>query len=244
MKKQKNQDKLDRLFSRSRKTRDGTGEVKSQEKEIKKEDHSIEGPVGPHSNKETVATKTKEDYSEKIEIKDSIGNMKSKSILEGIKRVYDDERKGASEEEEKVLELLTFYLSEELYAIETGYVESIIRVQKITEVPGIPDYILGVTNLKGNVISVVDIRKFLDLEKLPYDTEHSIIIINCSNITTGLFVDGVGDVVNVPANTIDPPLSTIGKIQAEYILGETKLNDNFLAILHLENLMNSDRMKV
>lgn len=243
MKKKKNQNKLDRLFSRSKKARDGTGEVGPQEKEIKKEDLSLEGVAGHPAKTETVATKTKEDYSEKIEVKDSIGTMKSQSIMEGVKRANEAKGKGTSEEE-KELELLTFYLSEELYAIETGYVESIIRVQKITEVPGIPDYILGVTNLRGNVISVVDIRRFLNLEKPSSDTEHSIIIVNYSNITTGFFVDGVGDVVKIPANTIDHPLSTIGNIQAEYILGETKLNDNFLAVLHLENLMTSDRMKV
>lgn len=243
MKTNKGQDKLDRLFSRSKKAQAGSEEVKPQEKAHMKGDHEQKEACMPPISMEADITKAKEAPDKKTEVKESIGMKKSKDVLEGIQRVKAEEQKGLSESE-KILELLTFYISEELYSIEIGYVESIIRVQKITEVPGLPKYILGVTNLRGDVISVVDIRRFLDLEKPASHTEPSIIIINYANITTGFFVDAVGDVANIPANSIDPPLSTIGKIQAEYILGETKFNDNFLAILHLKNLMNSDRMKV
>ncbi len=241
MKSKKVQGKLDRLFSKSK-----TEEVEEKKPKApaKKKTKAVKESPKPPTTPEKIDSgpEAVEKVEKKAPPEKSKGTIKSEEILDKLQK----SKKGGEElmEGEKVLELLTFSLAEEWYALEIKYVEGIIHLQKITEVPGIPDYLLGVTNVRGEIVSVVDVRRFLNLEASKSSAEPSIIIIKYSDVTTGFFVDSVGDVAKISTNSIDPPLATIEKIQAEFILGEAKLNDDFLAILNMKNLMNSERMKV
>ena len=241
MKSKKVQGKLDRLFSKSK---TDEAEEKKPKAPKKKKPKAAPESVKPQPPPEKIDStpETKEKVAKITPPEKSKGTIKSEEVLKELQKSKKEGEE--SKEGENVLELLTFSLTEEWYALEIQYVEGIIHLQKITEVPGIPDYILGVTNVRGEIVSVVDVRRFLNLEASTAPAEPSIIILKYSEVTTGFFVDSVGDVAKISTNSIDPPLATIEKIQAEFILGEAKLSDNFLAILNMKNLMNSDRMKV
>lgn len=247
MKSKKNQGKLDRLFSKRKQEPAREEGPKPTEKARKQDQPQLKKEAGkaltlPPKTPEAPQKPAKISQEKPDEIKKSEGTQKSAEILELLRTAKEEQKEVFLDA--KDLDILTFSLSEEWYAIEIGYVESIIRVQKITEVPGLPNYIMGVTNLRGEVISVVDIRLFLNLERPASHTEPAILIIKYGNVTTGFYVDAVGDVANISTRAIDPPLSTIGKIQAEFLLGETMLDGQFLAIINLKNLMVSDKMKV
>ena len=100
---------------------------------------------------------------------------------------------------------LTFYIGKESYGIEIRHVKEIIVMQEITEVPDMPKSIIGVINLRGNVISVIDFRKFFNLDTREYDDRTSIIVVEINNTSVGLVVDTVNEVVDIPEKNTDPP---------------------------------------
>ncbi|MBT4640387.1 MAG: purine-binding chemotaxis protein CheW, partial [Deltaproteobacteria bacterium] len=89
---------------------------------------------------------------------------------------------------------LTFHLGKESYGIEIQYVTEIIVMQEITKVPDLPESIIGVVNLRGNVISVMDMRKRFHLESREIDDRTCIIVVNIEDIAVGLLVDTVNEV--------------------------------------------------
>ena len=92
---------------------------------------------------------------------------------------------------------LTFFIDGQLYAVATGQVVEIIRMQTITFLPGLPAYVKGIINLRGKVVPLVDMRlKFRRTEK-PYDVQTSIVIVESGKMTVGLIVDSVSDVTDV-----------------------------------------------
>lgn len=98
---------------------------------------------------------------------------------------------------------LTFYIDEQLYSVPTSQVVEIIRMQPITFMPNVSNYVKGVINLRGKVVPVIDMRLRFKKEEKDYDTRTSIVIVESGETTVGLIVDSVKDVRDVAATQIN-----------------------------------------
>lgn len=135
-------------------------------------------------------------------------------------------------------QLVAFYLANEEYGVEIVQIQEIIRKMEITRIPGMPDFIEGVINLRGKIIPVIDLRKRFDLE-LTEDTDRTrIIVTQTSDQIIGLIVDGVSEVVHLPSDQIEPIPQTISAIDAEYLSGVGKLENRLVILLNLDKLFS------
>lgn len=97
---------------------------------------------------------------------------------------------------------LTFYIDKQLYALPTKEVVEIIRLQPITLIPNLPDYVKGVINLRGKIVPLIDMRLKFSKESVPYDNLTSVVIVNNGDMTAGLIVDSVKDVRDIAKGQI------------------------------------------
>lgn len=137
----------------------------------------------------------------------------------------------------EILQLVTFNLGSEEYAVDILKVQEINRMKEITRVPNSPDYVEGVINLRGKVIPVVSLRKKFFLEERENDVQSRIMIMDIQGITMGLIVDAVSEVLRVPASIVEqaPPMTS--NISTEFIRGIAKLEDRLIILLDMERLI-------
>ncbi|PIQ23944.1 chemotaxis protein CheW [bacterium (Candidatus Blackallbacteria) CG17_big_fil_post_rev_8_21_14_2_50_48_46] len=135
---------------------------------------------------------------------------------------------------------LTFSIDHEEYAICVSYVTEIVRLQKIIEVPDVPNYIKGVINLRGKIIPVMDIRSRFNLQTVDYSDRTVIIVLELGDVLTGIAVDKVNDVTELPPHCIDPPpqYSRGGENQS-VIKGIGKNGDHVYILLDTDCLIHN-----
>ena len=138
---------------------------------------------------------------------------------------------------------LTFHLGKESYGIEIRHVTEIIVLQEITKVPDLPEFIIGVVNLRGNVISVMDMRKRFRLEQKEYDDRTCIVVVNIKDIAIGLLVDTVNEVLNIPEEQVDPPPKTHSGIKSSYIMGMGKVENQVKILLDIEKILQEGELE-
>jgi purine-binding chemotaxis protein CheW len=149
-----------------------------------------------------------------------------------------------SSQEKPCMTLVPLSFGAEWYAADIENVLEVLKVSAITKVPNVPGHIRGVTNIRGNITSVTDLRQLFGLGEISSTPESRLVVIRAAARTTSLLTDSVGSVLRVPIESIQPALSTIPEIQAEYIKGEVKLSDGrLLAVLDLEKIMSLDQMR-
>ncbi len=137
---------------------------------------------------------------------------------------------------------LTFELADEGYGLEIRNVIEIIGIQPVTKVPDMPSHVIGVLNLRGKVIPIIDVRLRFHLEPRDYDERTCIIVVDVDGNSVGLVVDKVNEVIDIPLGDIEPPPSA-GKDQAQYIRGLGKLNDNVKILLDIEALIANEHLE-
>lgn len=158
--------------------------------------------------------------------------MKEKENLISLDENFFDE-----DEDTQKDKYFTFHLANEDYGIEIKYVLEIIVIQKITKVPGVPDFIKGVINLRGKVIPVMDVRARFHLPARDYDERTCIIIVDINEISVGLVVDEVREVIVIPEHQVEPPPVARESTTGRYIQGIGKVNDEIEIILNVKNLL-------
>jgi purine-binding chemotaxis protein CheW len=155
----------------------------------------------------------------------------------GKKLVEEEEDIDLEDEEDSMKNLyLTFRVGEEDFGIEIVYVTEIVGMQNITEVPDMPEFVKGVINLRGQVIPVIDVRRRFKLDQREYDDRTCVIVVNVNNAITGLIVDTVNEVINIPETQICPPPKVTDKGEQKYIHGMGKINEEVKILLDVEKL--------
>ncbi|MEG6523816.1 chemotaxis protein CheW [Desulfotomaculum sp. 1211_IL3151] len=132
---------------------------------------------------------------------------------------------------------LTFLLINEEYGLEIQYVTEIIGIQRITEVPDVPEYIKGVINLRGKVIPVMDVRLRFGAAVREYDERTCIIVIQVKGQPMGLIVDRVSEVLDIPKQDIEPAPSMRRSRENRYIQGMGKVGEQVKLLLDVEKLL-------
>ncbi|MDK2896638.1 MAG: purine-binding chemotaxis protein CheW [Candidatus Atribacteria bacterium] len=138
------------------------------------------------------------------------------------------------------LQLVAFMLGEETYGVDISQVEEIIRFQPVTRVPGAPDFVEGVINLRGRVIPVIDLRKRFNLGQKELTKSTRVMVVEVSPHTVGMIVDAVDEVLRINEEQIEPPSPLIASIDAEYIQGVGKLEDKLIILLDLSSVLSKE----
>ena len=138
---------------------------------------------------------------------------------------------------------LSFFLGGQEYATDILRVQEIKGWDTVTRVPYSPNYILGVINLRGAIVPVVDLRVRLALESAPFDSATVVIVVRVAGARgeriVGLVVDAVSDVYSFSAENIQPPPEAVGSLDQMFVLGLAKLEDKLVIILDIERLVIS-----
>jgi purine-binding chemotaxis protein CheW len=135
---------------------------------------------------------------------------------------------------------VTFRLDNEIYGINVMLIQEVLRVTEIAPVPGAPNYVIGIINLRGNVVTVIDTRMRFGLPPKEMDDATRIVIIEVENQTVGIVVDSVSEVVDVDASEIETAPNVGNDETARYIEGVVSRGDELLILVDLNKLLTED----
>ncbi|WP_018953905.1 chemotaxis protein CheW [Thioalkalivibrio sulfidiphilus] len=135
---------------------------------------------------------------------------------------------------------VTFRLAEETYAINVMQVQEVLRVSEIAPVPGAPHYVLGIVNLRGNVVTVIDARRRLGLEPREPDDASRVVIIEVSNQVVGILVDSVAEVIELGAAEIEPAPNVGNDESSKYIQGVASRDGELTIVVDLNKLLSEE----
>ena len=134
-------------------------------------------------------------------------------------------------------QVVVFDLSGETYALDILHVHEIIRIQPVTPVPGAPEYIEGLINLRGRVVPVVDLRKRFGLRTREIGDRSRIIVVQVSDDIVGVVVDAVSEVITVSPDLVEPAARVVTGLDAEYIRTIAKVEGHLVAVLNPDKIL-------
>ena len=135
---------------------------------------------------------------------------------------------------------MTFRLDEEVYGINVMLVQEVLRITDIAPVPGAPNYVVGIINLRGNVVTVIDTRMRFGLPPRDSDDSTRIVIIETEQQTVGIIVDSVSEVVDIYSNEIETAPNVGNDETARYIEGVVSRGEELLILVDLNKLLTDD----
>ena len=141
---------------------------------------------------------------------------------------------------DEVLQWVTFRLEEETYGINVMQVQEVLRYTEIAPVPGAPDYVLGIINLRGNVVTVIDTRARFGLMPGEVSDNSRIVIIEAEKQVIGILVDSVAEVVYLKSSEIDSAPNVGTDESAKFIQGVSNRDGELLILVDLNKLMSDD----
>ncbi|GAB3349694.1 MULTISPECIES: chemotaxis protein CheW [Chromohalobacter] len=139
-------------------------------------------------------------------------------------------------------EYLVFSLGSEEYAVDILKVQEIRGYENVTRIANAPDFIKGVTNLRGVIVPIVDLRIKFHLDKIEYEGQTVVIVVNVADRIVGIVVDGVSDVMTLTSDQIKPAPEFGETLSADYLSGLGSLEDRMLVIVDIEKLLTSEEM--
>ncbi|MFT4908553.1 MAG: purine-binding chemotaxis protein CheW [Oleispira sp.] len=146
----------------------------------------------------------------------------------------------AKSAEDPILQWVTFRLENESYGINVMQVQEVLRYTEIAPVPGAPPYVLGIINLRGNVVTVIDTRSRFALPNAETTDQTRIVIIEAESQVVGILVDSVAEVVYLRQSEIETTPNVGNDESAKFIQGVCHKNDELLILVDLEKLMSDE----
>ena len=222
-------------------------------KTVQLETKADETPIQPAQNENNIEVVTEKSGSEPVGLtKDEPeGAIPDSSKIDAVLNPPTQPRPPASEnrkkdqtgqmklESEGIRQLVVFKLGDEAFGLPIDRVESIIKTQSITVVPHSRSYVVGVTNLRGTVLPVIDLRRRFGLPVIQEDDQQRIVVVSHQEEKVGLCVDAVSQVLNVPMEAIEPPPPLItDTVHHNTITAIAKVEDQIVLLLDLEKVLN------
>ncbi|MCG7869789.1 MAG: chemotaxis protein CheW [gamma proteobacterium symbiont of Stewartia floridana] len=149
--------------------------------------------------------------------------------------VDDDESGGGP-----LIQFVTFILMDEVYGINVMQVQEVLRVTEIAPVPGAPSYVLGIVNLRGNVVTVIDTRKRFGLPSVEVSDNSRIVVIESEKQVVGILVDAVAEVVELREDEIDAAPNVGTEESSRYIQGVATQEGRLLILVDLNKLLTDE----
>ncbi len=140
-----------------------------------------------------------------------------------------------------LIEIIVFSLASETYAIETNFVREVYPLKKYTVIPGTPSFVLGVINIRGQIVSVIDLKKFFGLPEKGIGELNKVIIIENQLMEFGILADNIQGTQTIPLPHIQSNISNMSEIGSEYIKGVTKEN---LIVLDAKKILEDETILV
>ena len=188
--------------------------------------------MGSHSHLQVSETMPRAPWAPSAEEKKKILKARAKALAR------EGEGKKAIEES---IEIVEFLLAYEKYGIESSYIREICPLKELTPVPCTPPFVLGIINMRGQIISVIDIKRFFDLPERGLTDLNKVIILRNKEMEFGILADVILGVVRVPRRNLQAPLPTLTGTREEYLKGIT---GDRLAILDAGRLLSDKKLIV
>lgn len=150
--------------------------------------------------------------------------------------IEDDAESGGG----PLIQFVTFILMDEVYGINVMQVQEVLRITEIAPVPGAPSYVLGIINLRGNVVTVIDTRTRFGLPTKEVDDASRIIVIESEKQVVGIMVDAVAEVVELRETDIDVAPNVGTEESSRYIQGVATQGDSLLILVDLNKLLTDE----
>ncbi|PCS22010.1 chemotaxis protein CheW [Candidatus Enterovibrio escicola] len=154
-----------------------------------------------------------------------------------MSQVSEVQKENVSDE---ILQWVTFQLENETYGINVMQVREVLRYSEIAPVPGAPDYVHGIINLRGNVVTVIDTRSRFGLIQGELSDNTRVIVIEAGSQVIGIMVDSVAEVVYLKTSEIDTTPSVGTDESAKFIQGVSNRNGNLLILVDLNKLLSDE----
>ena len=169
--------------------------------------------------------------------------MKNKNINNMQIHPQTQQKTAGLEEEGKIIQLIVFDLGDEEYGADINQVREIIRTGTITPIPDSPDFIKGISNIRGEVPVIIDLktRFFLPSVKREVENRHIVITEQEKNIF-GLLVDEVTEVLRIPETDIKPAPELVTRIDREYVSGVITLENRLIILLDLAKVLSTEEL--
>lgn len=143
----------------------------------------------------------------------------------------------AKNTDDPILQWVTFLLEGETYGINVMQVQEVLRYTEIAPVPGAPAYVLGIINLRGNVVTVIDTRHRFGLPTTEVTDQTRIVIIEAESHVVGIMVDAVAEVVYLRQSEIETAPNVGNEESAKFIQGVCNKNDQLLILVELDKML-------
>jgi purine-binding chemotaxis protein CheW len=164
-----------------------------------------------------------------------------KKILEQIRRAQRNQV-ASKAIDSPLQQYLSFRLKKEWYAVNVSQLVEVLPPPQITRVPSVPDHILGVMNLRGEVLSVIDLKRFFGLNQGDPGADQAIVVVEYGGVRTGLLVDSIGDLVNLATGELSEEPVLPGRSQPGFFEGAARWHEVLVSIIRLEGILESEGM--
>lgn len=174
-------------------------------------------------------------------------NVTIAKSLEEKKRIFKErarrlaQRPSTEDSQEETLELIEFMLAHERYAIEVAYVREVYPLKDMTTVPCTPSFVLGIISVRGQVISVVDVKDFFDLPKKEITDTFRVIIVKNDDMEFGILADAVIGETKLPVAKIQSDMPSLKGVRSQYVKGVTQER---LIIMDVDKLLSDESIIV
>lgn len=164
-----------------------------------------------------------------------------------IKRILDARAKALAVEppitqiDEDKIEVVEFLLAHERYGLQTEYIREIYPLRDLTPLPGTPSFVMGVLNVRGQIVSIVDLKKFFELPEKGLTDLNKIVIIQSNDMEFGILADEIVGVRTILLSELQTSLLTLTEIRAEYLKGVTQ---DRLVVLDAEKILSDKKIVV
>lgn len=136
-------------------------------------------------------------------------------------------------------QIVIFELGGDQFGVEIGAVESIVQLLPITHVPQAPDFVRGVTNLRGRILPVLDLYARFGLPDPGGTKERRIVVVHCGQTEAGIIVDGVSEVITLDPAQVEPPPPLTRTAASQFVAGIAKLGDRIVILLDLRKVLSA-----
>lgn len=140
------------------------------------------------------------------------------------------------------VQLVTFKVDNEEYGVPIMQVQEVIRLAAIVRVPGAPAFVEGIMDLRGKVLPVVDLRRRFHLPTVEHTASSRIVVVNIADMTIGLIVDSITEVLRLPKSAIEPPPRIVAGIESRFVQGIGRLDKRLLILLDLDRIFSEEEM--
>mgnify|MGYP000070430584 CR=1 FL=1 len=140
----------------------------------------------------------------------------------------------------KEVQLVVFDLYDEEFGLEITQVREIIKLPPITRLPHVSDYIKGVTNIRGDIIPVISLRKRFSVPEAEATSDTRVIIVEINGHCVGFIVDAVTEVMRISESAIEPPPRNLAGLRADYLKGVGKVDDRLIILLDVARILTTD----